>query len=259
MSAIAISVSQITEFIGVVMWPLFRITALFSIVPILGGSEVPVRVRVGLAFLVTLLIVPTLESTPDIDPLTASGMYVTFQQLMIGFAMGLMVLLVFNAISLAGENIAITMGLGFALLNDPQNGVQVPTVSQFYVLFATLLFLALDGHYAVLNLVASSFVLIPVGDTLSLDSIWHLLSWAAILFKGALAIALPALAAMLAVNMIMGVVTRSAPQMNIFSIGFPITMTVGFVAMLLTLPSVKHEFALLWNDAVASILTLLAL
>ncbi|MBX2836136.1 MAG: flagellar biosynthetic protein FliR [Gammaproteobacteria bacterium] len=258
MSAITITVAQLTEFVGVVMWPLFRIAALFSIVPIVGGSEVPVRVRVGLALLVTLLIVPTLDSAPAVDPLTVNGIVVTVQQMMIGFAMGLMVLVVFNAVAMAGENIAITMGLGFALLNDPQNGVQVPTVSQFYVVFATLLFLALNGHLAVLNLIASSFVLIPVGAALSIDSVWHLLSWAAILFKGALAIALPALAAMLAVNMVMGVVTRSAPQMNIFSIGFPITMTVGFVAMLLTLPSVKHEFALLWSDTVASILTLLA-
>ena len=259
MSAIEITVAQITELVGVVMWPLFRIAALFSIVPVLGGSEVPVRVRVGLAFLVTLLIVPTLGPPPAIDPLTSSGIFITLQQMVIGFAMGLMILLVFNAVSLAGENIAITMGLGFALLNDPQNGVQVPTVSQFYVVFATLLFLALDGHFAVLNLVADSFVSIPVGASLSIDSVWHLLSWAAILFKGALAIALPALAAMLAVNMVMGVITRSAPQMNLFSIGFPITMTVGFLAIQFTLPSVTHEFELLLNDAIASISVLMAM
>ena len=259
MSAIQISVAQITELVGVVMWPLFRIAALFSIVPVLGGSEVPIRARVGLAFLVTLLIVPTLGPTPEIDPLTSSGIFITLQQMVIGFAMGLMVLLVFNAVSLAGENIAITMGLGFALLNDPQNGVQVPTVSQFYVVFATLLFLAMGGHFAVLNLVASSFVSIPIGASLGTDSIWHLLSWAAIVFKGALAIALPALTAMLAVNMVMGVITRAAPQMNLFSIGFPITMTVGFMAIYLTLPTVKHEFELLWNDAVASIYILMAM
>ena len=241
------------------MWPLFRIAALFSIVPVLGGSDVPVRVRVGLAFLVTLLIVPNLGPVPAIDPLTSSGMFITLQQMVIGFAMGLMILLVFNAVTLAGENIAITMGLGFALLNDPQNGVQVPTVSQFYVIFTTLLFLALDGHFAVLNLVASSFVFIPIGGSLGVDSIWHLLSWAAILFKGALAIALPALAAMLAVNMVMGVITRSAPQMNLFSIGFPITMTVGFIAIQLTLPTVTHEFEILLNDAIASIITMMAM
>lgn len=259
MSGYAISVTQLTELIGIVMWPLFRIAALFAIVPVLGGGEVPVRVRIALALLVTLLIVPTLDPAPDINPLTSSGLFVTLQQMLIGFAMGLMILLVFNTVTLAGENIAITMGLGFALLNDPQNGVSVPTVSQFYVVFTTLMFLALDGHFAVLNLVASSFIAFPVGSTLSSDSMWHLLNWAAVLFKGALAIALPALAAMLAVNMVMGVITRSAPQMNLFSIGFPITMTVGFFAILFTLPTVKHEFELLLNDAIASILVLLAL
>ncbi len=241
------------------MWPFFRIAALFSIVPVLGSSDVPVRVRVGLALLVTLLIVPTLGPSPQVDPLTSSGLFITLQQMVIGLAMGLMILLVFNAVTLAGENIAITMGLGFALQNDPQNGVQVPTVSHFYVIFATLLFLALDGHFAVLNLVANSFITIPVGASLGADSIWHLLNWAAILFKGALAIALPTLAAMLAVNMVMGVITRSAPQMNLFSIGFPITMTVGFIAMHLTLPSVTHEFELLLTDALSSIVTLLSL
>ncbi|MBX2837385.1 MAG: flagellar biosynthetic protein FliR [Gammaproteobacteria bacterium] len=241
------------------MWPLFRVAALFSIVPVLGGGDVPVQVRVGLALLVTLLIVPTLNNIPAVDPLSFSGMLITVQQIAIGVAMGLMILLVFNAVSLAGENIAITMGLGFALINDPQNGIQVPTVSHFYVVFATLLFLALDGHYAVINLVSTSFILIPVGEGLGAASIWHLLNWAAIIFKGALAIALPALAAMLAVNMVMGVITRSAPQMNLFSIGFPITMTVGFFAIQLTLPTVKHEFEIMLNDAIASILTLLAM
>jgi flagellar biosynthetic protein FliR len=259
MSGLVISVAQITELVGVVMWPLFRIAALFTIAPVLGGSEVPTRVRIGLAFLVTLIIVPTLSSTPAIDPLTLSGMYITLQQLVIGIAMGLMILLVFNAVTLAGENIAITMGLGFALLNDPQNGVQVPTVSHFYVIFTTLLFLALGGHFAVLRLISNSFELIPIGAHLSIDSIWHLLTWAAIVFKGALAIALPALAAMLAVNMVMGVITRSAPQMNLFSIGFPITMTVGFIAIHFTLPTVRHEFEVLWNDAVVAITTLMAM
>lgn len=259
MAGLEITVAQITELVGAVMWPLFRIAALFSIVPVLGGGEVPIRVRAGLAFLVTLLIVPTLGPSPAIDPLTTTGIFMTLQQMVIGFAMGLMILLVFNAVTLAGENIAITMGLGFALLNDPQNGAQVPTVSQFYVVFATLLFIALDGHFAVLNLVAASFISIPIGASLGMDSIWHLLSWAAILFKGALAIALPALAAMLAVNMVMGVITRSAPQMNLFSIGFPITMTVGFIAIQLTLPTVAREFELLLNDAIASIAILMGM
>lgn len=242
MSALTITAEQINGYVGLFMWPLFRVAGLLSILPVLGGGEVPVKVRIGLAFLITLLIVPSLEPMPQLDPLSLDSILISVQQLIIGVAMGLMVLIVFNAVTMAGESIAVTMGLGFAMLNDPQNGSQVPTVSQFYLIMATLLFLAFDGHHAILLLLDASFTYLPVGTSLGEGAIWLLLGWGGIIFKGALTIALPALAAMLTVNIVMGVITRAAPQLNLFSVGFPITMTVGFLAILFTLPSFQVSF-----------------
>lgn len=229
-----------------------------SIVPVLGGGEVPMRVRLGLSVAVTMLLLPSLGSMPVLEPLSLQSLVITAQQVLIGLAMGLMVLLVFNAVTMAGESIAITMGLGFALMNDPRNGVQVPTVSQFYLIMATLLFLAFDGHHALLQLLASSFLILPVGVSLGVDAIWELVNWGAVMFRGALAIALPALAAMLSVNIIMGVTTRAAPQLNLFSIGFPITMTVGFVSILLTLPLFDKAFQGLFAETTTVLFELLS-
>lgn len=242
MSALTITAEQINGYVGLFMWPLFRVAGLLSIMPVLGGGEVPVKVRVGLAFMITLLIVPSLDPMPQLDPLSLDSVLISVQQMFIGVAMGLMVLIVFNAVTMAGESIAVTMGLGFAMLNDPQNGSQVPTVSQFYLIMATLLFLAFNGHHAILLLLTASFTYLPVGQSLGEGAIWVLLTWGGIIFKGALSIALPALAAMLTVNIIMGVITRAAPQLNLFSVGFPITMTVGFLSILFTLPSFQVSF-----------------
>jgi len=256
-SALNLTAEQINGWVTMIIWPLFRIAGMFSVIPVLGGGEVPVRVRVGLALLITLLIVPSLAPMPALDPLSLDSIFVSLQQLVIGIAMGLMVLMAFNAVTMAGESIAITMGLGFALMNDPQNGAQVPVVAQFYVVLATLLFLALDGHHAVLRLLDSSFILMPVSQPIGADSLWVLVSWGATMFYGALAIALPALAAMLTVNIIMGIITRAAPQLNIFSVGFPITMTVGFFAIMFTLPTFDFSFASLLdlvNDGIADFL-----
>ena len=253
MSPLVLDMVQIQDAITGFLWPFFRISALFAILPVLGGGEVPVRVRVALALVITLLVLPLLPPPPSLDPLSAGSILVTLQEIVIGLAMGLMVLLVFNAVTLAGESIAITMGLGFALMNDPQNGVSVPTVSQFYVVFATLLFLALDGHHAALALAVGSFQTLPVGAALGADATWQLLSWAGMMFRGALAIALPALAAMLTVNLLMGVMTRAAPQMNIFSVGFPLTMSMGFVAIALTLPAFGESFESLLAEALEAL------
>lgn len=258
MSALTITAEQINSWVGLVMWPMFRIAGLLTILPTLGGGEVPVRVRVGLAVMITVLIVPSLPAMPQIDPLSADSIFISFQQLIIGVAMGLMVLLVFNAVTLAGESIAITMGLGFALMNDPQNGVQVPTVSQFYLIMATMLFLAFNGHHQVLLLMAASFDLMPVGQALGADATWQLVRWAGVMFSGALAIALPALAAMLTVNMVMGVITRAAPQLNLFSVGFPITMTIGFAAILFTLPTFQFSFESLISQTLDAIVRVLS-
>ncbi len=157
--------------------------------------------------------------------------------------MGFALQLVFGAFMLGGQVMAMTMGLGFASLNDPVTGVVVPTVSQFYVVMVTLVFLALNGHLILIEVTVNSFDSLPISpDAFTVLRLWNLLEWAGFMFSGAVLIALPAIGAMLVVNLGFGIMTRAAPQLNIFAVGFPVIMTIGFVVILLSLPSVLPWF-----------------
>ena len=230
--------AQISAAIGSYLWPFFRIAAVIAVAPIFGARTVPVRVRLGLALVLTMVVAPVLPPAPALDPLSAQGLLVTIQQVLIGSAMGFAILLVFSAFVLGGQVFAMQMGLGFASMVDPQRGVQVPMVSQFYVLFATLVFLSLNGHLILIQVVADSFRSMPVAPTgLTTVGIWTLVGWGKQMFAGAVLIALPAIATLMIVNLAFGVMTRAAPQLNIFAVGFPISMTVGFVVMMVMLPT----------------------
>lgn len=245
-----LSLEQITAWIGAFLWPLFRIGALFSIAPIFSAQTVPARVRVGLAVLVTLAIAPALPPPPAVSPLSGEGLLIIMQQLLIGLAMGFVLRLVFDALANGGQIIGMLMGLGFASMNDPQHGVSVPVLSHFFTLFATLLFLALDGHLVLLGVLLHSFKTLPIAaDGMALSSLWDLVLWGGWLFSGALLIALPATAAMLIVHIAFGVMSRAAPQLNIFVIGFPITLLVGFVVMAISLPGMLPQLTFMLDDA----------
>jgi len=158
---------------------------------------------------------------------------------MVGLAMGFLLQMTFASVVIAGQTLAMTMGLGFAMSVDPQNGVQVPVLSQLYMIMATLIFLAVDGHLLLIQLLVDSFTLLPVGlsgwrDDFGLDVVL----WASQMFKSGLILALPALTAVLLINLAFGVITRAAPQLNIFAVGFPVTILAGFIFILLTIPSV---------------------
>lgn len=242
MNALAISIAQISEMVTAFFWPLVRVAGVLSVAPILGSPRIPSRIRASIAVVLTLSMLSLTGPVPDIDPLSLAGVAVTLSQLLIGLLIGFILLLVFNVLIVAGESIAAAMGLGFALMSDPSSGVQIPVISQFFSVLATLLFLVLDGHHALINLIASSFQMLPVTDSLNAEGLWIMISWSGVLFSGAMMVALPALVTMLCVNIIMGVMTRAAPQLNIFSVGFPVTMTLGFVVILITLPGMSPAF-----------------
>jgi flagellar biosynthetic protein FliR len=234
-----ITSAEITGWIGAYLWPLFRIGAAFGAMPMLGARFVPVRVRLGLAIAVTLVVAPLLPAPPAVDPLSAAGFSITAQQILIGAMMGFALTMVFQIFIHGAQIIAMQMGLGFASLVDPQNGVQVPVLSQFYAIMVMLIFLGLDGHLALIEVVVESFRTLPVGASgLALASLWDLVSFASEMFGGAVRIALPAIVALLLVNMAFGVMSRAAPQLNILAIGFPLTLVLGFAVVLFTLPSI---------------------
>ncbi len=233
------STEELTSWVGSAMWVLVRITALIAAAPILGSRTVPAKIKLGLALVLTMVLLPLVPKAPFVDPLSSSALLITINQIIIGIAMGLALQLVFGMFVIGGQIIAYQMGLGFSQMVDPQSGMQVPVVSQFYIVLLTLIFFSLDGHLALIQVLSDSFVSLPVGTNgLSKDGMWALVAWGSEMYVGAVQIALPAIASILLINLTFGVASRSAPQFNIFSIGFPITMIMGFFVIMATLTTI---------------------
>lgn len=249
--------AQLSAWLGDFLWPLMRVAMTFAVAPLFGGRLVPKRVRLLLSLLVTWVLLPVIPPAPAVDPLSAEGVMITLQQLLIGLVLGFMLQMVFTALVLAGQVIAMGMGLGFASMVDPQNGVNVPVIGQYYTTLATLLFLVLDGHLLLISLLAETFHSLPVAvDGLSRQSLWDVVGWASQMFAGAMLIAIPAVTALLLTNIAFGVITRAAPQLNIFAVGFPITLSLGFIIMFFTLPALVPQFSDLLRDAFDMLRTL---
>ena len=245
-----LSINQIYEWIGQYFWPFCRIGAFFMILPIFSTQLVPVRIRLGLALAVTVLLAPLVKAVPMVDLLSFKSALIIVQQLLIGLAMGFIVQLLFQVFVIGGQAVAMQNGLGFATLVDPVNGINVASISQVYLMTVNLLFFAMNGHLAVIKLLAESFQSLPVSDTgIHVENYLELVRLGSWMFTGALMVALPSTISLLVVNITFGVISRVAPQMNIIAIGFPFTVVVGMVIIWLTLGNVLPEFEKLSTDA----------
>ncbi len=162
-AAMNITGTELTSWLASVLWPFMRIGAMFSAVPIFSARSVPVRIRILLSFFIALILVPVIPKPPVIDLISAEAVLISVNQVLIGLAMGFILQMVFSAFVIAGQSIAMAMGLGFASIIDPQNGVQVPVVSQAFLIMVTLVFLALNGHLLLIEVLAESFQRLPVG------------------------------------------------------------------------------------------------
>ena len=237
--------ADIATWVGSLLWPFTRIAAMLAIAPIFGARLVPLRVRLVMALVLTSIAIPLIPPVPVVGPFSPAGVLITAQQLLLGLAIGFSLQLVFATLVIAGQAIAMGMGLGFAQMVDPQNGVNVPVIGQYYVVMATLLFLALNGHLALLRLLIDSFTTMPIGvDALGREDFRAIAYWGARMVGDAIMVALPAVASILLVNIAFGVVSRSAPQLNIFGVGFPVTLTLGFIILMFAianlLPQLQH-------------------
>ncbi len=226
---------QLEAMMGAFLWPFVRVLALIMSAPVLGHRSVPRRVKVGLAALVTILVAPGLPTPP---PISEQGAFLILaQQMLIGIALGFSMHVAFGAVQLAGDMIGLQMGLSFANFVDPQHSGQSPVLGMYLGLLATLIFLSIDGHLFLIQALAESFRLAPIGPEALWGNRWTgLVAWGGELFRIGLHLALPVLAAMLAVNIALGVLTRAAPQLNLFSIGFPISLIAGLAMLALLLP-----------------------
>ena len=235
--------AQISGLLGSYLWPFFRIGALLTAAPIFNSTYVSNRIRVLLAIALSIVIVPTINTpVPSVNPLSGDGLMIVAQQILIGASMGFMLQLLFNAFIIAGQLIAMQMGLGFASMVDPQNGTTVPVISQFYVIFVTLVFLSLNGHLILIKVLAESFHTLPILTTgLTPTSFHDLVAQASWMYAAGVIIALPAIGSLLLVNLSFGILSRAAPQISPFSIGFPMSIILGFVILLVTMPNVSSH------------------
>lgn len=222
--------AQIASWVSDFLWPFFRIGAFFMIVPIFGAQVVPARIRMGLALAMTVALYPVLPPMPVIEVTGLQSLVIIAMQILIGLTLGFVVLTILQVFVLAGQTISMQMGLGFASMVDPANGVSVAVLSQWYQVLVTLVFLSINGHLIVLEVLAESFFLMPVSDSAFSQSVFmSVAQFGAWLFEASLMLALPAIAALLLVNLTFGVMTRAAPQLNVFALGFPVTMLAGLV------------------------------
>jgi flagellar biosynthetic protein FliR len=241
--------AEITGWLGAFLWPFFRVSALVMAAPITGSRSVPTRIRLVLALAITLALLPTLPPAPAIDPFSLVSFSIIFQQILIGVAMGFALQLVFNAVITGGQVIAMQAGLGFASMVDPQNGVTVPVISQLLLMVTTLVFLAMDGHLVLIQVLAESFQVLPIApDGLTRYGFWAIAEWGRQVFAGGLWMALPVVASMLVVKIAFGVVARATPQFNIFSVGFIVFIVSGFMLLIVFLPTMVPQFLILTDD-----------
>jgi flagellar biosynthetic protein FliR len=257
---ISVTSAQLSAWLGAFIWPFFRILALVSSAPVLGNTSVPVRVKVGLSIVLTLVLAPILGSMPAVEPGSAIGLLILAQQVVIGVAIGFTMRIIFTAVEMAGNIAGMQMGLGFATFFDPQNAAQVPVVGQFLGLLATVLFLALNGHLYMIEVLAQSFQALPVSPQPFSAAGWRALAgWGGEIFLAGLLLSMPIMAALLITNLALGIMTRAAPQLNVFSVGFPITLAAGFVVLAIALPYFVPLFDRLLHDALQMAMQVLRL
>jgi len=239
-----LSEEQIIRQVALFIWPLMRISAMFVSVPLFSIKAVPARVRLILSVVITLVVMPLLPPLPAVDMFSYSGFMMAITQIMIGLTTGFILQLVFASVVFAGQSIALSMGLGFSTMVDPQSGQQMPVIAQFYTVTTTLIFISLDGHLVLIQMLLDSFRTLPIGiDGIDKAGIWSILAWSSRMFAGGLLLALPVIASLLLVNIIFGVAARSAPQLQIFSVGFPVTLMLGMMLVWKTLPDLLEQFS----------------
>jgi len=248
---ITFSEAQLTAWLAPLIWPFLRTLALFTSAPVFSSKAVPVRARIALAFFVALAAQPSLEGQPLVSINDPGAFGAVLQQVGVGLAIGFAIRVVFAAVELAGEVVGFQMGLGFASFFDPSMGGQSSAVARFFGQMATFMFVVMGGHVMVLMTVITSFTAFPVDqnflEALKQMKIYDL---GTDLFASGLWMALPMVGMLMFANLALGIVSRVAPQMNIYAIGFPITLTVGLVGMAATLPMLDEPFLALMGRAI---------
>ena len=242
---ITLTEAQLLGWINPLLWPFFRALALFASMPVLGARNVPLPVRVGLAGLIAIAAQPSLPAVEPVPLDSALALALVVQQVVIGVSLGFAVRLVFASIEFAGEIIGLQMGLNFAGFFDPISATTATATSRFFGTMVAWIFIVINGHLLVVGALVQSFHAFPVGpEPFAFLKQVQPHRWGAELFSTGLWIALPLITMLIFVNLVLGAISRVAPQINIFAIGFPVTLGVGLLGLLLTLPALQAPFTM---------------
>lgn len=234
-------------------WQLIRTLALFSTAPVFSEKAAPKKVRVGLAVLIAFLLAPTLPEN-RVVLMSVTGLWVTIRELLIGSAIGLTVQFIFAALRFAGEVVGMQMGLSFAAFFDPSGNQSMPVLARILNVLAVLLFLAGNGHLYLIKMLADSYTLLPIsGATLTRSSFYRLPEAAGLIFSSGLQIGMPVVTLLLALNLTLGLLNRLTPQLSIFVIGFPISITLGLGALLLMMYNLPTLFQEQMNEIFSAV------
>jgi flagellar biosynthesis protein FliR len=237
--------AQLLAWLSPVLWPFVRVLALFSALPVLGQRAVPARVRVALALLIVVAAQASLPPMPALALDSPLAVVLIVQNLLVGLALGFAVRIVFAAVEFAGELVGLQMGLNYAGFFDPASGGQGTATARLFGTTVAFLFIVVDAHLLVVAAVVRSFDAFPVGQApFEFLRAMQPQAWGAEVFALGLWIALPLVAMLLFVNLVLGIISRVAPQMNVFAIGFPVTLGVGLLGVLFTLPLMQSPFTM---------------
>lgn len=228
---------QLQVMVASLLWPATRILGMIAASPLFGNTSVPARIKVALGMLLAIIVAPIIPKAPALDPIGWDGLLIITQQLIIGISLGFTMRVVFAAVELAGEIVGMTMGLGFATFFNPQSQGRSSSISQFLSLMATMIFLAGNGHLFLISALVESFTTLPItAAPFHAAGFYQIVKWGGIIFATGVQISLPIVTTLLMTNIALAILTRAAPQLNLFGIGFPLTLGIGFIMLWLILP-----------------------
>lgn len=254
MQPLTLNASDVSMWVARMWWPVLRIGGFVLTAPASSEAAVPRLVKIVLTLALAFLMAPLVPVPADLSIFSAAGMLSAVLELLIGVSIGMVVQLAFEALVFAGQSISLTMGLGFATLVDPQRGAQTPVLGQMFMIFGTLIYLAINGHLLLLGALAESFHTLPIGAAnVDRNFLLSVVLWGARVFDAGLLIALPAVIALVIVNLALGVITRAAPQLNLFGIGFTITLLAGFFVLIAGLDGIMTGISSLIHSALSAV------
>lgn len=255
---ISVTLDQLYAWINALLWPLARILGLLGTAPLFGENAVPTRVKLGLGVLVALAAVPGLGPLPDVAPASWDGLLILLWQVLIGISLGLAMRVVFAALQSAGEIIGLQMGLSFATFFDPNTNSNTSVLSRLLNMLTLMVFIALDGHLLLIAALHHSFEVLPISTApLGQAGLGAFIDWAGQVMILGLVMALPLVTALLTMNLSMGILNRTAPQLSVFAVGFPLSLLAGLVMLTIVLPQTTPVFERLFGqgmDAIGRIL-----